>query len=247
MKNPFKLSLGLSLGLLILMGAVRPGPVGGGSATIASIPGLQSALNGKAATSHTHAASAIASGTVDTARLGSGTANSTTYLRGDQTWATVSTGAPASTTLVSAAAAVSVTGLTAKAVRVTYFGETNAASSRIGLTVRSETSQTGYSQQWTIAFGASTSSNTASNDWNILTGGVGANVKFAGSAIITSYFDGTNTNFKIITHSGDPSGQSWQSIDRVISGDVRITAASVINTQANGLKAGSTLILEELL
>jgi hypothetical protein len=91
-KNPFKLSLGLFLGLLILMGAVRPGPVGGGSATIASIPGLQSALNGKAATSHNHAASAITSGTVATARLGSGTANSTTYLRGDQTWATVAGG-----------------------------------------------------------------------------------------------------------------------------------------------------------
>lgn len=37
---------------------------------------------------HTHAASDIASGTVATARLGSGTANSSTYLRGDQTWAT---------------------------------------------------------------------------------------------------------------------------------------------------------------
>ena len=36
------------------------------------------------------AASQITSGTVATARLGSGTANSTTYLRGDQTWATVS-------------------------------------------------------------------------------------------------------------------------------------------------------------
>ena len=32
----------------------------------------------------------ITSGTIATARLGSGTANSTTYLRGDQTWATVS-------------------------------------------------------------------------------------------------------------------------------------------------------------
>ena len=40
-----------------------------------------------AATSHNHDASALTSGTVGTARLGSGTANSSSYLRGDQTWA----------------------------------------------------------------------------------------------------------------------------------------------------------------
>lgn len=38
---------------------------------------------------HTHAASAITSGTIATARLGSGTANSNTFLRGDQTWASI--------------------------------------------------------------------------------------------------------------------------------------------------------------
>ena len=43
---------------------------------------------GAAASSHVHAASDITSGTVATARLGSGTANNSTYLRGDGSWQT---------------------------------------------------------------------------------------------------------------------------------------------------------------
>ena len=41
-------------------------------------------------TSHQHAASDITSGTIATSRLASGTPDSTTYLRGDQTWASFS-------------------------------------------------------------------------------------------------------------------------------------------------------------
>lgn len=43
---------------------------------------------GAAASSHSHSASDITSGTIGTARLGSGTASSSTYLRGDGQWAT---------------------------------------------------------------------------------------------------------------------------------------------------------------
>ena len=43
----------------------------------------------KSSTGHTHASTDLVSGTIATARLGSGSATSTTYLRGDQTYADV--------------------------------------------------------------------------------------------------------------------------------------------------------------
>lgn len=61
----------------------------GETSTAPSEDAVHDALAGKANTSHTHAASDITSGTIATARLGSGTANSGAYLRGDQSWQTL--------------------------------------------------------------------------------------------------------------------------------------------------------------
>lgn len=71
------------------LGTAAVADTGTGSSNV--ILGNDSRLtDARTPTSHVHSGADITSGTVGTARLGSGTANSSTFLRGDQTWATPS-------------------------------------------------------------------------------------------------------------------------------------------------------------
>lgn len=80
--------------------------------------GVKAVADTLAPLSHSHAASDITSGTVATARLGSGSASSSTYLRGDQTYAALPTSSATVSGIVELATdAEAVTGTdTARAV-----------------------------------------------------------------------------------------------------------------------------------
>ncbi|HEX2839925.1 hypothetical protein [Hyphomicrobium sp.] len=70
--------------------ALNASNLGSGTIPDARFPATLPAVSGANVTSLN--ASNLASGTVPTARLGTGTANNTTYLRGDGTWATLGAG-----------------------------------------------------------------------------------------------------------------------------------------------------------
>jgi len=107
-------------------------------------------------------ASDLSTGTVATARLASGTANSTTYLRGDQTWATVSSGGVTSFAGQTGAVDPTIFGAVGGVVRAYYI-------------VSSPTANSANSNAITINYAAGTTVSGGSLAYNVYPVAIGSN------------------------------------------------------------------------
>ena len=155
-------------------------------------------------------ASNLASGTVPTARLGTGTANTSTFLRGDQTWSVVT--APNNGTLTMAVAGTGLSGsatFTAdQAGNTTFTVTSNATNANTANTLVARDASGNFSAG-TITAALSGNASTATNA-DQLDGQHGSYYQPASTAITTSNIGSQSVNYAASAGSASTAGSTTQ-------------------------------------
>jgi hypothetical protein len=136
-------------------------------------------------------ASQVTSGTIATARLGSGTADSTTYLRGDQTWATISSYTLPAATGSTLGGVIVGSGLSVTSGTVSVSYGTSSSTACVGNDSRLSDARTPTSHASSHASGGSDAISIAASQ---ITSGTVATARLAsGTADSTTYLRGDGT------------------------------------------------------
>lgn len=167
-------------------------------------------------------ASNLASGTVPTARLGTGTANTSTFLRGDQTWSVVT--APNNGTLTMAVAGTGLSGsatFTAdQAGNTTFTVTSNATNANTANTLVARDASGNFSAG-TITAALSGNASTATNA-DQLDGQHGSYYQPASTAITTSNIGSQSVNYATTSGNGGVTSVNGQ------TGAVTVTSGMTI-------------------
>lgn len=176
----------------------------------------QYALTTLAAASHTHAGADVTSGTVDPARLGSGSSITTKFLRGDSTWQTISGGGDALTS--SSLAQFAAT--TSSQLAGVLSDETGSGAACFATSPTLVTPVLGVASVTTINRVAITAPAAGST----LTIADGATLTCSANATVS----GTNTGDQTISLTGDVTGSGTGSFAATIANDA-VTLAKMAN------------------
>jgi Chaperone of endosialidase len=198
-----------------------------------AVTGTSFSGNGSALTSLN--AANLSTGIVARARLGTGTADATTYLRGDGTWATVAAGSSGTVTTVSVATANGISGSVATA--------TTTPVITLSLGAITPTSVTASGAISAASFSGSGASLTALNAGNLSTGTVATARLGTGTADGTTYLRGDGT-WAVVTPGSSPltaTQVGFGSAGNTVSGSASFTWNDTAKTLTLGA-SGSIII-----